>query len=124
MRQFRRSARIRSQILRDIQALLEHETAANLDSLVTFTDVEVTEDLKFAKVFYSVLGDDKSKEKTSKYLNRIRGRVQSRLGRLLSIKNTPEITFEFDPSIERAIKIEKILNDIAGEKKSEDEENT
>jgi len=124
MRQFRRSARIQSQILRDIQALLEHETAANLDSLVTFTDVEVTEDLKFAKIFYSVLGDDKSKEKTSKYLNRVRGRVQSKLGRLLRIKNTPEITFEFDPSIERALKIEKILNDIAGEKKSDDEENT
>ena len=124
MRQFRRSARIKSQILRDVQSLLEHETASNLDSLVTFTDVEITEDLKFAKIFYSVLGDDKSKDKTSNYLNRIRGRVQAQLGRLLSIKNTPEITFEFDPSIERAIKIERILDEIAGDKKKDEKEDS
>ena len=124
MRQFRRSARIKSQILRDVQLLLEHETAANLDSLVTFTDVEITEDLKSAKVFYSVLGDDSSKDRASNYLNRIRGRVQAQLGRLLRIKNTPEIIFEFDPSIERAIKIEKILDDLAADRKDDEEENS
>jgi len=120
MRQFRRSERIRSQMLRDIQSLLEHETAANLDALVTFTDVEITEDLRFAKIFYSVLGDDKSKNKASAYLNRIKGRVQAKMGRMLSIKNTPEISFEFDPSVERAIRIEQILNEIS-EKEEKDE---
>ena len=124
MRQFKRSERIRSQMLRDIQSLLEHETAAKLESLVTFTDVEITSDLKFAKIFYSVLGDDKAKEKTSNYLGKIRGRVQAQLGRMLRIKYTPEITFEFDPSIERGMIIEKLLNDISRDNDSEDKKNS
>lgn len=123
MRQFKRSDRIRSQMLRDIQGLLEHECSVNLEAMVTFTDVEITEDLKYAKIFYSVLGGEESKKTVSTYLDRIRNRVQSQLGNLLSIKHTPEIKFEFDPSVERGIRIQQLLNEISkeddGRKKSD-----
>ncbi len=111
-------------MLRDIQLLLEHDTAAHLDSLVTFTDVEITKDLRFAKIFYSVLGDEKSKSKTSAYLDKIRNRVQAQLGRLLNIKYMPEISFQFDPSIEHGMKIEKLFDEIADKRNDKDEENT
>lgn len=121
MRQFRRADRIRSQMLRDIQDLLKHECAANAGVMVTFTDVEITGDLKYATIFYSVLGEESSKKKASSYLSKIRSRVQSQLGRMLSIKYTPEISFRFDPSIERGIRIQQLLNEISHKEDKEDE---
>lgn len=115
MRQFKRADRIRSQILRDVQRLLSEDCALNVKGLVTFTDVEITADLKYATIFYSVLGQDDVKEQAANYLSRVRNRVQSELGRLLGIRNTPEIKFSFDPSIERGMRIEQLLNEISKE---------
>ena len=113
MRQFKRSDRVRNQMLRDIRELLEHEYAGNLDAMITFTDVELSGDLRYATIYYSVLGQEKSRKKAFFYLKKITKRIQSELGNLLSIKHTPEIKFKFDPSIERGMKIEKLLNEIA-----------
>jgi ribosome-binding factor A len=123
MRQFKRADRIRSQMLRDVRVLLEQECASHLDSMVTFTDVEVSNDLRYAKIFYSVLGEEKSKQKASLYLNKITRRVQAELGHLLRIKHTPEIKFEFDPSIERGMRIEQLLNEISRENDGKREKN-
>jgi len=121
MRQFKRSDRLRSQILRDVQVMLEHECTARLQGMVTFTDVEISADLKYATIFYSVLGDDEAKQRASAYLTRIRKRVQSELGALLRLKKTPEIKFEFDPSIERGMRIEQILNELSRKDEHNDE---
>jgi len=124
MRQFKRPDRIRSQMLRDVRVLLEQEYAGNLGAMVTFTDVEISNDLKYATIFYSVLGEENAKKKAYSYLNKITKRVQAELGNLLSIKHTPEIKFEFDPSIERGMKIEKLLNEISREDDKDSESNT
>ncbi|MCP4705169.1 MAG: 30S ribosome-binding factor RbfA [candidate division Zixibacteria bacterium] len=115
MRQFKRSKRVGSQMLRDVRNLLELECATNLTAMITFTDVEVTDDLRYATIYYSVLGDDKQKTEASRYFNKNRGRIQFKLGRLLNIKAVPEITFEFDPSIEQGMRIEQLLNKISEE---------
>jgi ribosome-binding factor A len=115
MRQFKRADRIRSQILRDVQKMLAEECTLNLKALVTFTDVEISNDLKYATIYYSVLGQDEAKNEASKYLSRIMHRVQMQIGRLLRIKNVPEIKFKFDPSIERGMRIEQLLNEISKE---------
>ena len=122
-RQFKRSKRVGSQMLRDIRNLMEQECASNLSAMVTFTDVELTDDLRYAKIYYSVLGDENNKKETSVYLNKNKGRIQFQLGRMLSIKVIPEISFEFDPSIERGMRIEQLLNEISNkdeQKESED----
>jgi len=123
MRQFKRSDRVRNQMLRDVQNLLEYECATNLKAMVTFTDVTISNDLKYATIYYSVLGDEPSRKEASEYLLRIRPRVQSQLGRLLGIKIIPEIAFKFDPSIERGMKIEKLLSDISRESRNDDDDN-
>jgi len=107
--------------LRDVQVMLEHECTARLQGMVTFTDVEISADLKYATIFYSVLGDDEAKQRASAYLTRIRKRVQSELGALLRLKKTPEIRFEFDPSIERGMRIEQILNELSRKDEHNDE---
>ncbi len=123
MRQFKRSQRVGSQMLRDVQSLLEQECAANLEAMVTFTDVSVTDDLRYARIYYSVLGNEEQKTKTARYFEKVRKRIQSQMGRLLSIKATPEISFHFDPSIERGMRIEKLLNEISENNDDRSEEN-
>ncbi|MCP4631991.1 MAG: 30S ribosome-binding factor RbfA [candidate division Zixibacteria bacterium] len=115
MRQFKRSKRVGSQMLRDVRNVLELECATNLTAMITFTDVEVSDDLRYATIYYSVLGDDKQKTEASRYFNKNRGKIQFKLGRLLNIKVIPEITFEFDPSIEQGMRIEQLLNKISEE---------
>jgi ribosome-binding factor A len=112
MRQFKRSDRIKNQILRDVQVMLEQECIAHIKAMVTFTDAEISSDLKYATIFYSVLGEEKQKKQAAAYLTKIQKRVQFQLGDLLHIKHTPEIRFKYDPSIERGMRIEKILNDL------------
>jgi ribosome-binding factor A len=112
MRQFKRSDRIRSQMLRDIQSLLDQECALHIPAMVTFTDVEISSDLRYATVFYSVLGDIAAKEKAAAFLGGISKRVRGQLGNLLRIKHAPEIRFKFDPSTERGMRIEQILNEL------------
>jgi ribosome-binding factor A len=124
MRQFKRTERVRNQILRDVRQLLDQELAGKLKGMVTFIDVEISSDLRYATIFYSVLGDDKDRLKAANYLSKIRGRVQGQLGRMLRIRVIPEIRFRYDDSIERGIRIQKLLNQIEDEKKNDVQEDT
>lgn len=124
MKQFKRTERVRNQILRDVRQLLDQELAGKLKGMVTFVDVEISSDLRYATIFYSVLGDDKDRLKAANYLSRIRGRVQGQLGRMLRIRVIPEIRFRYDDSIERGIRIQKLLNQIEDEKKNDVEKDT
>ncbi len=113
MRNFKRSDRVRYQMLRDVRQLMDQECSVNLHGLVTFTEVEMTNDLKFAKILYSVLGSENDKNEVAKYLNYHRKRIQAQLGRLLKIKFIPEVSFEFDPSIERGDRITRLLGNLS-----------
>ena len=62
-------------------------------------------------------------EEVSEYLGKARPRIQSQMGRLLSIRHTPEIKFKFDPTIERGIRIQKLLDDISRSDGDEDRSN-
>jgi ribosome-binding factor A len=124
MQSFKRVDRVRNQMLRDVRVILDQECATRLSTLVTFTEVEMTGDLRNATIYYSVLGDDAARKRTASYLSRIRKRVKSQLGDMLQLKFTTEITFRFDPSIERGMKIEQLLNKIAKNDDERDDENS
>jgi len=109
-------------MLRDVRNLLELECASNLSAMVTFTEVEITDDLRFATIYYSVLGNEDQKTETSRYFNKNRNRIQFKLGRMLNIKVIPEISFKFDPSIERGMRIEQLLNEISKEDEQKNRE--
>jgi ribosome-binding factor A len=121
VRQFKRAERIQAQMLRDVRTLLDQECAGKLGVMVTFTDVKVSLDLRYATIFYSVLGDEKKKKEVFNYLRGIRQRARLQIGRQLRIRHIPEIRFEFDPSIERGIRIEELLKGIYDNGKHRDE---
>ena len=80
--------------------------------LVTVTGVEVTRDLRHAKVFVSIMGDDVARAATLDGLQSVAGHLRPRVGRALRLRLAPEITFRMDESIARAARIESLLNQI------------
>ena len=87
-------------------------------SLVSITGAKVSGDLKFAKIYYSVLGDDKAE--VAKALKSASGFFRSELARRINLRITPELMFEYDSSMEYGANISSILKTL--DIKSEDEE--
>ena len=115
MKQFRRSSRLGGQILRDISTLMEVELAERLSGLVTFTSVRLTDDLKYATIYYSVLGEEESRVKVADYFERRKKRIRHLVGKNLRMRYIPEFKFKYDPSIEEGMRIEQLLNEIKNE---------
>ena len=106
---------------RDISTLLEEEMADLGYGLVTFTRVRLTEDLRYAKVYYSFLGGEEEKEKVNAYLEHKTKQIRSRVGKQLHTRHIPELTFVFDPSIEEGIRIEQLFNEIESNRKKDEQ---
>lgn len=79
---------------------------------VTVTGVETSPDLRQAKVFVSVLGPERKREQTLKALSAAHGVLQARLGRELRMKRTPQLTFEYDPTVERGVRMSKLIDEL------------
>src|SRR5215211_1907560 len=79
---------------------------------VTVTGVDVTRDLRHAKVYVSVMGSDAEKSATFDGLAAVAGHLRGRIGRALRLRVAPEITFRPDESVARAARIETLLEQI------------
>ncbi len=79
---------------------------------VTVTGVDVTHDLRHAKVFVSVMGTDDEKKRTLEGVASLAPHLRSRLARSLRLRFAPELDFRHDPSVERAARIETLLNQV------------
>ena len=80
---------------------------------VTVTGVKTTADLQQAVVFVSVLGSEKKREKTIDGLQAAHGVLQARIARELRLKRTPQLTFEYDPSVERGVRMTQLIDELA-----------
>lgn len=81
----------------------------------TVTTVEVSSDLRYAKVYVSVLGSDEEQNASLKALQRAQGFVRSELGKRIRLRHTPEISFVRDRSIGEGVRIIKIIEGIGKE---------
>jgi ribosome-binding factor A len=80
---------------------------------VTITGVETTPDLRHARVFVSVLGSERNRERSMQGLEAAHGILQSRLAHELRMKRTPQLTFEYDPTVERGVRMTKLIDELA-----------
>jgi ribosome-binding factor A len=80
---------------------------------VTVTGVETTPDLRQARVFVSVLGSEAKREATIAGLAAAHGVLQARLNSELRLKRTPQLSFEYDPSVERGVRMTKLIDELA-----------
>ena len=97
-----------------VRAVLSDAIAKDLQDprigFVTVTAVKTSPDLRHARVYVSVLGDQQARSDTLDGLRSARGFLQGRVAAELSLKNTPTITFEYDESIDRGMRISQLID--------------
>jgi ribosome-binding factor A len=109
----RRSDRVAEAIREEIATFLAEDAKdPRIARLTTVTGVDVTRDLRHAKVFVSVMGTDQERAATFEGLASAAGHLRSRVGRALRLRLAPEIVFRPDESIARASRIETLLAQI------------
>jgi ribosome-binding factor A len=80
---------------------------------VTITAVETSPDLRHARVFVSVLGAERKRVQTLAGLQAAHSVLQAQLARELRLRRTPQLTFEYDPSVERGVRISQLIDELA-----------
>ena len=111
MASYNRTKRIAEEIKKVISTMLISGIKdPRITSMVSVTDVEVTNDLSYAKVFVSFLCKDERNDAGLKTLNRARGFIRSELAKRVKVYKVPELTFVLDKSLENAKRIEDIIN--------------
>jgi len=102
--------RLNTSFVEKISQIIHDEVKDNDIKFVTITDVKITNDLSFAKVYFTTLDDDK--EKVLLAINRASGFIRSKLCEKIQIRKMPEISFLYDDSIEYGKNIENIIERI------------
>ncbi len=111
-----RQARIAGEISRIVAETLERDHRSKLHGMVSISSVSVTRDLKTAKVYYSVFGTPGDVLFNKQYLVRHTGFFRHAVAKGLTIRSVPELIFEYDPSGERAARIEELIDKINAER--------
>ena len=79
---------------------------------VTVTGVDTSPDLSHATVYVSVLGSEKKRDATIAGLQSSHGVLQSRVNRELRLKRTPQLTFQYDPTVERGVRLSRLIDEL------------
>lgn len=111
----RRLARVNSQLLREITRILRSEVRDPRVGLTVVTEVRVTADLSYARVFVRLEGDAGRRDETMRGLKASAAFIRGSLGAELHMRRVPELRFVEDRSLEHAWRIEEILKDVLPE---------
>ena len=82
---------------------------------MTVTGVQASRDFAYATVYVSVLGSADEQRKTLEGLSAAHGVLQAQVGRALRLRNTPVLTFEYDPAVERGVRLSHLIDELAPE---------
>lgn len=113
----RRAKRVGGLMRKEISDLIQRGINDPGIGFVTITDVEVTDDLSYARVFVSVYGENIEKSKTLRSLRRASGFIRSQLSGRIRLRHFPELDFLWDNSFEQGEKINRLLEKIENERK-------
>ena len=106
-----RSARIADQIQRELAELVRLELRDPRVGMITLTGVELSRDQSHAKVFFTVLGSASDAEHALEGLQRAAGFLRSQLAHRLTTRKVPELHFEFDESVERGVRLSRLIDE-------------
>jgi ribosome-binding factor A len=119
----KRSERVETQLKKDISTILLEELKDPRIGFITVIRVEVTADLRYAKIYFSILGDDEAKEKALKGINSAKGYIRKLVGDRMKMRYVPELEFKLDSSIEYSISLENVFDKIHNEHKNSENTN-
>ena len=107
-----KNTRINGEVQRELSNIIRELKDPRVGILTSVTAVEVTPDLKYCKAYISVLGDDETKAETLAGLKSAAGFIRRELARTVNLRNTPEIKFIMDESIEYGMRMSKLIDDV------------
>lgn len=108
-----KNTRINGEVQRELSRLIATEIKdPRINPMTSVVAVEVAPDLKNAKVYISVLGDEESREATYQGLKSAASFMRSQLARTINLRNTPELHFVMDQSIEYGVAMSKLIDDV------------
>ncbi len=118
----RRVERVSQEIRDEIATMIGRELKDPRIGFVTVTRVELTPDLRFARVFVSVLGDKSQQEKSLEGLRQASGFVRREVGRRLRMRLTPDVQFVYDKGVDATARVASILDEVKGDLAARPEE--
>ncbi|TAM38996.1 30S ribosome-binding factor RbfA [bacterium] len=107
-----RHERVEEAIRKEVSLIIHDELKDPRIGFITVTRVELTKDLRFAKVFYSVLGKEEEHRKTQLALDSALGFIRSLVAQRINLRIATELMFKEDHSTEYSVRIEEVLNQI------------
>ena len=122
-----KNTRINGEVLRELSNIIRGEIKdPRINPMTSVVAVEVAPDLKTCKAYISVLGDEESQKNTLAGLKSAEGYIRRELAHNINLRNTPQITFVLDQSIEYGVKMSKMINDVTKDMpvRDEDEDDT
>jgi ribosome-binding factor A len=119
---YQRSHRIGDQIQKEISRLLIKGLKDPRLGFVTITGVELTSDLRLARVFYTVMGDPDARALTAAGLNRAKPFIRRELGRRMRIRYVPDLLFIFDSSLDHSEHINRLLREAEAGRENDNED--
>jgi len=121
MSEGKRSEKVADAIRKEISEMILLKTIKDPRiGFLTITRVSVSDDCRMARVYFSVMGTPEERDRSLEGLNSAKGYVRKELGRRMRLRYTPDIIFQFDPSIEYAIHIDEVFHRIQEEGKKDD----
>ena len=108
-----KNTRINGEVLKELSNIIRSEIKdPRINPMTSVVSVEVAPDLKTCKAYISVLGDEKSQQDTIAGLKSVEGYIRRELARTVNLRNTPEIKFILDQSIEYGINMSKLIDEV------------
>ena len=108
-----KNTRINGEVLRELSNIIRGEIKdPRINPMTSVVTVEVAPDLKTCKAYISVLGDEESQKATLAGLRSAEGYIRRQLAHSINLRNTPEITFVLDQSIEYGVRMSKMIDDV------------
>ena len=109
-----KNTRINGEVQKELSSIIRGEIKdPRIHPMTSVMAVEVAPDLKTCRAYISVLGNQEAKEATIRGLNSAEGYIRRQLARNLNLRNTPEIRFILDESIEYGVNMSKLIDDVA-----------
>ena len=118
----KRSIRVGDQILKELAEFIAKNVRDPRVNGVTLTGIRMSNDLKHARIFYSVMGDEKEIGRIQTGLDSAKGFIKRHLGQKVALRYIPEIIFQYDPTLEMGNQIEKLFQKIAKEESKDSDE--
>lgn len=117
-----KNIRVNAEVQHELSNIIRNEIKdPRISAMTSVVAVDVTPDLKYAKAYISVLGNKEEQENTIKGLKNAEGYIRRQLAATINLRNTPQITFVLDQSIEYGVNMSKLIDEV-NKNLSEDEE--